>query len=289
MERVLPFEEDPHEADSDEDPSEEDLMEDDEPLSAHTTLAPPTQPSPTIFALIVQPREEIPLRRPYRLHPNGPLMMLTPRKTELESFTLSLCRSPSPPPPSIAPSPSSSSTPSSSSALVSIVVLIGVLYLMPIDLGSFNVIIGMDWLSKYHTVIISDQKLVRLPYAHIKEKKSEEKLEEKRLEDVPVVRDFPEVFPKDLTRLLPTRQVKFQIDLLPGATKVARAPYTLAPSKMQELSSQLQELVEKGFIKQSSSPWGAPILFVKKKDGSFRMCIDYRELNKLTMKNQYPL
>ncbi|GKC10280.1 hypothetical protein Tco_1001890 [Tanacetum coccineum] len=93
--------------------------------------------------------------------------------------------------------------------------------------------------------------------AHVTEKKSKEK----RLEDVPVIRDFPEVFPEDL----------------------------LAPSEMRELSVQLQELLEKGFIRPSSSPWGAPVLFVKKKDGSFRMCIDYRELNKLTVKNRYPL
>ena len=70
---------------------------------------------------------------------------------------------------------------------------------------------------------------------------------------------------------------------------MAKAPYKLAPSEMQELSTQLQELLDKGFIQPSFSPWGAPVLFVKKKDGSFRMCIDYRELNKLTIKNRYPL
>ncbi|GKC08369.1 putative reverse transcriptase domain-containing protein, partial [Tanacetum coccineum] len=83
--------------------------------------------------------------------------------------------------------------------------------------------------------------------------------------------------------------VEFQIDLVPGAAPVARAPYRLAPSEMKELSNQLQELSDKGFIRPNSSPWGAPVLFVKKKDGSFQMCIDYRELNKLTVKNRYPL
>ncbi|GJZ78039.1 putative reverse transcriptase domain-containing protein, partial [Tanacetum coccineum] len=117
----------------------------------------------------------------------------------------------------------------------------------------------------------------------------EDKSERKRLEDVPIVRDFPEVFPKDLSGLPPTRQVEFQIDLVPGAAPVARAPYQLAPSEMKELSEQLKELSDKGFIRPSSSPWGAPVLFVKKKDGSFRMCIDYQELNKLTVKNRYPL
>nr|GFC66572.1 putative reverse transcriptase domain-containing protein [Tanacetum cinerariifolium] len=118
--------------------------------------------------------------------------------------------------------------------------------------------------------------------AHITTKKVEDKSKEKRLEDVPVVRDFPEVFPEDLP-------VEFQIDLVLGAAPVARAPYRLAPSEMKELAEQLKELSDKGFIRPSSSPWGAPVLFVKKKDGSFRMCIDYRELNKLTVKNRYPL
>ncbi|GJS70532.1 putative reverse transcriptase domain-containing protein, partial [Tanacetum coccineum] len=125
--------------------------------------------------------------------------------------------------------------------------------------------------------------------AQVMVKETEDKSKEKRLEDVPTVRDFPEVFPEDLPGLPPIRQVEFQIDLVPGAAPVARAPYRLAPSEMEELSTQLQELSDKGFIRPSSSPWGAPVLFVKKKDGSFRMCIDYRELNKLTVKNRYPL
>ncbi|GKF39110.1 hypothetical protein Tco_0119171 [Tanacetum coccineum] len=107
-------------------------------------------------------------------------------------------------------------------------------------------------------------------------KKAEDKSKEKRLDDVPIVRDFLEVFPEDLSGIPPTRQVEFQIDLRPGATPVARAPYRLAPSEMKELSDQLKELFDKGFIRPSSSPWGAPVLFVKKKeDGSFWMCIDY--------------
>ncbi|GJY80603.1 putative reverse transcriptase domain-containing protein [Tanacetum coccineum] len=94
---------------------------------------------------------------------------------------------------------------------------------------------------------------------------------------------------EDFPGLPPTRQVEFQIDLIPGATPVAREPYRLAPSEIKELSDQLNELSDKGFIRPSSLPWGAPILFVKKKDGSFLMCIDYQELNKLIVKNRYPL
>ncbi|GJX40948.1 reverse transcriptase domain-containing protein [Tanacetum coccineum] len=177
---------------------------------------------------------------------------------------------------------------------------------MPIELGSFDAIIGMDWLAKYQAVI----KIVRIPWrnetliirsdgsnqgnvtrlniisctkaqkymekgfpiflAHITAKEVEDKSEKKRLKDVPIVQDFPEVFPEDLPGLPPTRQVEFQIDLVPGAAPVARAPYRLAPSEMKELSEQLKELSDKGFIRPSSSPWGAPVLFVKKKDGSFR-------------------
>ncbi|GJY58565.1 hypothetical protein Tco_0458457 [Tanacetum coccineum] len=114
------------------------------------------------------------------------------------------------------------------------------------------------------------------------------KVDEPKLSDIYVVRDFVDVFPEDLSGLPPQRQVKFCIDLVPRATPVAKSPYRLAPSEMQELSGQLQELQDKGLIRPSHSPWGAPVLFVKKKDGSFCMCIDYKELNKLTVKNHYP-
>nr|GEV43889.1 putative reverse transcriptase domain-containing protein [Tanacetum cinerariifolium] len=111
----------------------------------------------------------------------------------------------------------------------------------------------------------------------------------RRLEDVSVICKFPDVFPEDLPGLPLPWQVEFEIELVPKTAPVARAPYRLAPSEMKELAKQLQELLDKGFIQPSSSPWGAPVLFVKKKDGSFRICIDYRELNKLTIKNRYPL
>nr|GEZ22257.1 hypothetical protein [Tanacetum cinerariifolium] len=123
--------------------------------------------------------------------------------------------------------------------------------------------------------------------AHVTSKEVEDKSEKKRLEDVPIVQNFPEVFPEDLLGLPLTRPVELQIDLIRGAVPVARAPYRLAPSEMKELSEQPKELSDKGFIRPSSSPWVAPVLFVKKKDGSFWMCIDYRELNKLTNKQEH--
>nr|GEU95412.1 putative reverse transcriptase domain-containing protein [Tanacetum cinerariifolium] len=187
----------------------------------------------------------------------------------------------------------------------------------------------LDHYYDYHAVIVIDEKLVCIPYgnetlivhgdkrnrrnetrlkiisctkthkymlkgchvflARVTTKETEDKSEEKRLKDVPVVRDFPEVFLEDLPGLLPIRQVELHIDLIHGAAPVVRAPYRLAPSEMKELSNQLQELFDKGFIRPSSSPWGAPIMFVKKKDGSFQIFIYYQELNKLTVKNRYPL
>ncbi|GJW02781.1 putative reverse transcriptase domain-containing protein [Tanacetum coccineum] len=200
---------------------------------------------------------------------------------------------------------------------------------MPVEMGTYDIIIGMDWLTKYQAVIDCAKKIVRIPFeseilifhgdgsrnkrgtrlniisctkaqkyllqgchvflAHITIKETGDKSKKKQLQDVLIVKNFPEVFPEDLPGLPPTRQVEFHIDLVPGAAPVARAPYRLAPSEMKELADQLQELSDKGFIRPSSSPWGAPVLFVKKKDGSLRMCIDYRELNKLTVKNRYPL
>nr|GEY30256.1 putative reverse transcriptase domain-containing protein [Tanacetum cinerariifolium] len=175
--------------------------------------------------------------------------------------------------------------------------------LMPVELGSFDVIIGMDWLRRCHAVIVCDEKLVRIPYGNETLTFCGNKSNNGRESRLTVIscskaqeymakgfiRDYPKVFPKDLSGLPPTRPVEFYIDLIPGAAPVARAPYRLAPSEMKELSDQLQELFEKGFIRPSSSSWGAPVLFVRKKYGSFRMCIDYRELNKLTVKNRYPL
>ncbi|GKA56008.1 putative reverse transcriptase domain-containing protein [Tanacetum coccineum] len=166
--------------------------------------------------------------------------------------------------------------------------------LMPVELGSFDVIIGMDWLANHHAVIVCDEKIIRISYgdevlivqsdrsgkgkksklsiilctktqkyikkgclvflAQVTEKETEDKSKGKRFDDVPTVRDFPEVFPEDLPGLPPTRQVEFQINLVPGVAPVARAPYRLAPSELHELSTQLQEISDKEFIRPSSSP-----------------------------------
>ncbi|GKA74044.1 putative reverse transcriptase domain-containing protein [Tanacetum coccineum] len=166
--------------------------------------------------------------------------------------------------------------------------------LMPIELGSFDAIIGMDWLVKYQAIIVCAEKIVRIPWgnetlivhgdgsnrgnearlhiisytktqeymlkgcpvflANVTTKETKDKSEKKRLEDVPIVQDFPDVFPEDLPGLPLTRQVEFQIDLIPGAAPVVRVPYRLAPSEMKELSEQLKELSDKGFIRPNSSP-----------------------------------
>ncbi|GJX44740.1 putative reverse transcriptase domain-containing protein [Tanacetum coccineum] len=172
--------------------------------------------------------------------------------------------------------------------------------LIPLGHGSFDVIVGMDWLSQHKAVIICHEKVVEIPVEDgriirvhgeravgIAKALKSAKEDEPKLNDISVVREFKDVFPEDLSGLPPQRQVEFRIDLVPGATPVAKSPYRLAPSEMQELSGQLQELQDKGFIRPSYSPWGAPVLFVKKKDGSLRMCIDYRELNKLTTKEDH--
>ena len=104
-----------------------------------------------------------------------------------------------------------------------------------------------------------------------------------------MVREYVSVFPRDLPGLPPDREIVFSIELMPGTAPISRAPYRLAPAELKELKVQLEDMIEKGFIRPSHSPWGAPVLFVKKKDGSLRLCIDYRGLNKVTIKNKYPL
>ena len=114
-------------------------------------------------------------------------------------------------------------------------------------------------------------------------------METKNLDEVPVVNEYPDVFLEELPGMPPDRDVEFVIDLVPGTAPIAKRPYRMAASELAELKKQLEELQRIGFITPSSSPWGAPVLFVKKKDGSMRLCVDYRALNEVTIKNKYPL
>ncbi|KAL0558819.1 hypothetical protein IC582_003401 [Cucumis melo] len=194
--------------------------------------------------------------------------------------------------------------------------------LIVLDMLDFDVILGMDWLAANHASIDCSRKEVTfnpLSMASFKFKGGGSKslpqvisairaskllsqgtwgilasVVDTREADVslssePVVRDYPDVFPEELPGLPPHREVEFAIELEPGTVPISRAPYRMAPAELKELKVQLQELLDKGFIRPSVSPWGAPVLFVKKKDGSMRLCIDYRELNKVTVKNRYPL
>ncbi|KAL0534798.1 hypothetical protein IC582_029092 [Cucumis melo] len=194
--------------------------------------------------------------------------------------------------------------------------------LIVLDMLDFDVILGMDWLAANHASIDCSRKEVTFnppSMASFKFKGGGSKslpqvisairaskllsqgtwgilasVVDTREADVslssePVVRDYPDVFPEELPGLPPHREVEFAIEYEPGTVPISRAPYRMAPAELKELKVQLQELLDKGFIRPSVSPWGAPVLFVKKKDGSMRLCIDYRELNKVTVKNRYPL
>ena len=194
--------------------------------------------------------------------------------------------------------------------------------LMLLDIHDFDVILGMDWLSRHHATVDCYRKEVRfcrpgetkvvfyglrkiLPSSIMIAMKASKMLQKSyqgylayaievkdsgsRLEDIPVVIKFPDVFPKDLLGLPPDREIDFHIELAPGTEPISKAPYRMAPSKLKELKVQMEELVNKGFDRPSTSPWGALVMFVKKNDRSLRLCIDYRELNKVTIRNQYPL
>lgn len=112
---------------------------------------------------------------------------------------------------------------------------------------------------------------------------------ELKIESMPIMSEYLDVFPEELPRLPPVREVEFGIELMPGTTTISIAPYRMAPTELKELKAQLQELTDKGFARPSFSPWDAPVLFVKKKDGSMRLCVDYCQHNKVTIKNKYPL
>ena len=202
-------------------------------------------------------------------------------------------------------------------------------FLMPANLilfeflRDFDIILGMDWLARWDAMVDCRRKRIQfnLPEVTSFVVQGQRKEEPLRLisalqlckmvrsgseagmiflsnletsfaadiSSIPVVKEFADVFSADLSGLPPEREVEFAIELFPGTTPISKAPYRMALAGMKELKKQLQELLEKGFIRPSVSPWGAPVLFVKKKDGSMRLCIDYRELNRVTVKNKYPL
>jgi hypothetical protein len=114
-------------------------------------------------------------------------------------------------------------------------------------------------------------------------------LEEKSLEHIRIVCEYPDVFPEELPGMPPDRDIEFSIELLPKTAPISKRAYRMDVKDLIELKKQIEELLDKGFIRPSSSPWGAPVLFMNKKDGSRRMCVDYRSLNEVTIKNKYPL
>ena len=194
--------------------------------------------------------------------------------------------------------------------------------LIVLGIHDFDIVLGMDWLSKHRATLDCYKKEVRLVrpeepgviFRGIRREIAlslinamtaskmlrkgcqgylaflvDRRQEGTRLEDIPIVKEFPNVFPDDISGLPPDREVEFTIDLIPGTEPISIPPYRMAPVELRELKAQLEELLSKGFIRPSISPWGAPVLFVKKKDGSLRLCIDYRQLNRVTIRNQYPL
>jgi hypothetical protein len=164
-----------------------------------------------------------------------------------------------------------------------------------------DVILGMNWLAQHKAILNTDIRTIRLSYGHeevllsihvaISAKPFGRVYEAiiPEIQDILVVCEFPDVFPEDLPGLPPERDVEFVIELKPGTAPISRRSYRMPPNELAELKTQLQDLLEKGFIRPSSSPWGCPAIFVKKKDQTLRMCVDYRPLNEVTIKNKYPL
>ncbi|KAH9658749.1 Endonuclease [Citrus sinensis] len=194
--------------------------------------------------------------------------------------------------------------------------------LIILDICDFDAILGMDWLASHHATVdcfkkevvfnkpretevkfcgerrilpscvisaIDARRLLRKGCSAYLAYVIATGVRELRLEDIPVVQEFSDVFPDELPGMPPHREIEFSIDLVPGTAPISIAPYRMAPAELKELKIQLQELVDKEFIRPSVSPWGAPVLFVKKKDGTLRLCVDYRQLNKVTVRNKYPL
>jgi hypothetical protein len=173
------------------------------------------------------------------------------------------------------------------------------------ELKSINVIFGMDWLSKNKVLIDCTKKSIKLTTPEGKEMEfitepvvtangvanhaKVNQLDASQGSEVPVVNEFPDVFPEELPRMPPDRDIEFVIELKPGTTPIYKTPYRMATPELAYLKEHIKKLLDKGFIHPSSSPWGAPVIFVPKKDGTQRLCVDYCAMNEVTIKNKYPL
>jgi hypothetical protein len=168
--------------------------------------------------------------------------------------------------------------------------------------NGIDVILGCNWLKSCDgviqcangTIMLTSPQGERIQVNMDKSTDAKRKtvinhLKEKPLENIKVVCEYPDVFPEELPGMPPDRDIEFSIELLPGTAPISKRPYRMDVKDLVELKKQIEELLEKGFIRPSSSPWGSPVLFVNKKDGSRRMCVDYRSLNEVTIKNKYPL
>jgi hypothetical protein len=163
-----------------------------------------------------------------------------------------------------------------------------------------DIILGMDWLRKYDRVILCAKRTIRLTKEDgtivefsavipAEQVSLLNKVQGTSLNEIGIVREYPDVFPKELSGMPPDRDIEFMIELLPGTPPISKRPYRMPANELVELKKQIAELQSKGFIRPSSSPWGVPMLFVEKKDGTQQMCVDYRSLNEVIIKNKYPL
>jgi hypothetical protein len=163
-----------------------------------------------------------------------------------------------------------------------------------------DVILGMNWLAQNKAIMNANQRTVQLGHGQEKVRlfvpvfvpvKTTGRAFEaivQEIQDISIVCEFPDVFPEDLPGLPAERDVEFVIELKPGTAPISRRSYRMPPNELAELKTQLQDLLGKGFIRPSSSPWGCPTIFVKKKDQTLQMCVDYQPLNEVTIKNKYP-
>jgi hypothetical protein len=172
--------------------------------------------------------------------------------------------------------------------------------LLILGLDSVDIILGTDWLSRHQAVLDIAARAIEIHSPTYGEttlylpnqgctRSCAFAMIESPVETIPVVCDYPDVFPDELPGMPPDRDIEFVIELQPGTAPISKRPYRMPPAELAELKKQLQELLDKGFIRPSTSPWGCPALFVKKKDESLRLCVDYRPLNAVTIKNKYPL